>query len=90
MFVSKSGRVKIDPASWFRPGAVPAGYEIKWRVLPTFVDAYAPAKVEDPSLDHATTLAQGLPNTKHRLELVGEGAAPIPIRAIRVYRPPVR
>ena len=55
-----------------------------------FVDDYAPAKVVDPSLDHATTLAQGLANAKHRMELVGEGDAPIPIRAIRVYQPPVK
>lgn len=89
-FASKSGRVKIEPAAWFRNGKVPVGYEITWKVLPTSVDAYAPAKVEDPSLEHATTLAQGLSNGKHWLELVAEDGAPFPIRAVRVYRPPVK
>jgi hypothetical protein len=42
--------------------------------------------VEDASREYATTLAQGLSNSKHALEIVGE----VPIRAIRVYRPLVR
>ena len=89
LFVSKSGRVKIDPAAWFRNGDPPAGYEVKWQVLPMFVDRYEAPRVEDPSREYATTLVQGIPNGKHTLELTAEGGGDPPIRAVRVYRPPV-
>jgi hypothetical protein len=85
-FVSKSGRVKIAPDAWFAPGKVPAGHECKWRVLPMFVDTYEAPEAGDPSREAAVTLAQGLSNARHTLEIVGDA----PIRAIRIYRPPVR
>ncbi len=89
-FTSKSGRVKIEPGAWFHPeGAkVPAGYEIKWSVLPMGVDSYQAPRAEDETREHPTTLAQGIPNEKHTLELTADGDAAI--RAVRVYRPPVR
>ena len=89
-FMSKSGRVKIEPGAWFHPeGAkVPAGYEIKWSVLPMGIDSYQAPRAEDETRDHPTTLAQGIPNEKHTLELTADGDAAI--RAVRVYRPPVR
>ena len=80
-FVSNSGRVKIDPRDWFRNGKVPAGYEIRWSVVPMFHDRWTPKPGK------TVTLAQGLPNTKHTLELRGRASG---IRTIRVYRPPVR
>jgi hypothetical protein len=87
-FVSKSGRVRIAPDDWFAPGKarIPVGYESKWQVLPMFLDSYTAPDFKDPSYEHPITLAQGLPNGKHTLELSGETR----IRAIRVYRPPVR
>lgn len=90
VFVSKSGRVKIEPASFFRNGKIPKGYQIKWKVVPMHVDVYKPPRVEDPSREYVTTLAQGLPNTKHVLELVASDGKAVPVKAIRVYRPPVR
>lgn len=91
-FTSKSGRVKIEPGAWFHPdGAkVPVGYEIKWKVRPMFADSYAPPKDVDETRDDATTLAQGIPNEKHTLEIAVDGEGVVPIRAIRVYRPPVK
>jgi hypothetical protein len=80
-FVSNSGRVKIDPRDWFRNGKVPQGYTIKWTVQPLFNDEVTPG-------DRQVTLAQGLPNTKHTLVLAGGPDSPV--RAIRVYRPPIR
>jgi hypothetical protein len=85
-FVSKSGRVKIAPDAWFVPNKVTAGYQSQWKVLPMFVDTYTAPEAADPSREAAVTLAQGLANTKHTLELTGEA----PIRAIRIYRPPVK
>ena len=51
-----------------------------------FVDAYEPPKAEDASREAVTTLAQGLPNGRHTLEIDG----PAPIQAIRIYKPPLK
>ena len=95
-FVSKSGRVAIEPEDWtfarsfalvHRP--TPVGFEVTWSVAPMFVDVYLAPRLEDRSREQATTLALGLAGTKHMLELIGRGANPPAIRAIRVYRPPL-
>jgi lysophospholipase L1-like esterase len=85
-FLSKSGRVEIGPDAWFAPGKVPLNYEVHWKVLPLFVDRYVPPQVEDAAREYSTTLAQGLSNSTHTLELIGEA----PLRALRAYRPPIR
>ncbi|MBN2127897.1 MAG: hypothetical protein JW741_00295 [Sedimentisphaerales bacterium] len=95
-FVSRSGRVVIDPNDWhmertckYAKKPVPDGFEIKWKVVPMFVDEYEPPRVEDPAREYATTVIQGIDNTRHRLELVAETGGPVPIRAIRVHKPPL-
>jgi hypothetical protein len=40
----------------------------------------------DPTIETVVTLAHGLQNTGHVLEIVGDTATPI--AAVRVYRPP--
>lgn len=89
VFTSNSGRVKISPADFFGQGKVQPGYTIKWKVLPMFVDLYEPTKIADAK-ENATTIAQGIPNEKHTLELSGNGDASndSPITAVRVYCPP--
>ncbi len=89
-FVSNSGRVKIEPAAWFRNGKVPMGHEIKWKVVPMFADTYPVPKIEDATRENAVTAAQGLPNGRHTLEISAEGKGVAGVRAIRVYRPPVK
>jgi hypothetical protein len=91
-FVSKSGRVKIDPAAWFRNDKIPipTGYAIQWKVVPLFADTYTAAKADDASREAATTAAQGLRNARHRLEITADGKAMPAIQAIRVYRPMVK
>jgi hypothetical protein len=92
-FVAPSGRVVIDPADWnfeyarqvFK-GTLPAGFEIKWRVLPQFVDEFTSPGIADPAIETTVTLAQGLPSGRHRLEITGRPETPI--AALRVYRPP--
>jgi hypothetical protein len=86
VFTSNSGRVKIDPQAFFRNGKVSVGYEIKWKVLPMFVDAYRSPATTGATEDNAVAVAQGLDNGKHLLELTSSGGVPA-IRAIRVYRP---
>jgi hypothetical protein len=93
-FVSRSGRVVIHPADFFRGfarEAVPVGHTITWRVVPMFHDVYTPAAGLDPSGENPVTLAQGFPNGQHTLTLIATGASnrQSPARAIRVYRPPL-
>lgn len=95
MFVSKSGRVVIEPKNWWLQNAyeyskklTPKGLEISWQVKPMFVDSYIPPKIADSSLEYPTTLAQNLSNSKHILEIIPETDSKVPIQEIRVYRPP--
>jgi hypothetical protein len=95
-FVSRSGRVVIEPDDWVlaydrqvsgKP--TPPGFECRWRVVPAFTDLYEAPVVEDPAREYAVTAAQGLTNSRHALELVAVGDQP-PVAAIRVYEPPVK
>jgi hypothetical protein len=95
-FVSTSGRVVIEPQDWtfarsfdlsHRP--TPVGFELTWSVVPMFLDVYREASVEDLTREQVSSLAIGLTNTKHKLNLIARGPNPPAIRAIRVYRPPI-
>jgi hypothetical protein len=95
-FVSKSGRVVIEPQDWtfarsfaLRRQPTPSGFEVTWSVLPMFADVYRELRLEDPTRERATTLALGLVGTKHKLQLIARRLNPPMIRAIRVYRPPI-
>ncbi|HLY75812.1 MAG TPA: SGNH/GDSL hydrolase family protein [Planctomycetota bacterium] len=76
-FESTSGRVVIEPGDWwiknvqqYTKKAIPAGFEVTWKAVLLGDEA-------------SGTVAQGLPNGKHLLELSGaEG-----VHAVRVYRP---
>jgi hypothetical protein len=96
-FVSDSGRVVIEPRMWsvigalrYRKMELPKDYEVTWEVKPLFTDTYAAPKTPDAAKEYATTLAQGLTNTRHTLRLVPNGDGSVPIAAIRVYRPPLQ
>ena len=94
-FVSKSGRVVIETNDWNVAYALslagikpmPEKFDVKWKVEQRFVDEFTSPGVKDPMTETTVTLAQGLPNTKHTLEISGGDTAPI--AAIRVYRPPL-
>lgn len=76
-FESKSGRVVIEPGDWwiksvqsYTKKAIPAGFEVKWKATLLGDEA-------------SGTVAQGLPNGRHVLEVLdGEG-----VSSVRVYRP---
>jgi hypothetical protein len=96
-FVSKSGRVVIEPGEWgfkraydLRHQLTPVGFEVRWQVLPMFAGVYRAPRISDPSKEYAITLALGLANGKHTLELIARDKTNPPLRAIRVYRPPVK
>jgi hypothetical protein len=91
-FVSRSGRVVIEPEDWNLDYArrvfnrtVPEGFQIQWSVIPQFVDGITCPAPTDPTLEMTVTIAQGLSPGKHRLELRGDERAAID--AIRIYRP---
>lgn len=96
-FVSHSGRIVIEPEAWGVPFAlgvlggqkpVAAQFTVKWSVVPHFVDTLVTPEKLDPTVETAITLAQGLANTKHTLDLsIGSGQAPI--TGLRIYRPPL-
>jgi len=90
-FISNSGRVKIAPDDYFRGhnAPLPEGYSESWDVVPLFTDTYTAPRIENPASEYATTLAQGLTNGHHTLELIPSAGAAMPIKAVRVYEPPV-
>jgi len=96
-FVSQSGRITIATSDWWLDDAyqftkkpVPEGFQVRWRVEPLFTDVYGPPKVNSPAIKVSTTLAQNLTNSHHVLELISNQGQPLPIDAIRIYRPPIR
>jgi lysophospholipase L1-like esterase len=96
-FISNSGRVAIEPGDWMPWWArnvskqkPPEGFEVKWRVEPTFLDSFTWASSPDPAKENVITIAQGMPSGRHTLELVcAPGVASAPVEAVRIYRPPL-
>jgi hypothetical protein len=94
-FVSKSGRVVLDPGDFHV--AYPLSYHgdpnlsavtLKWNVVPLFADSAATPPARGPGLEAAVTVAQGLRPGSHVLELTG--GPDCPLEAVRVFRPPLR
>ena len=95
-FVAKSGRVVIEPQDWdvayvlalsaIKPA--PNSFEVRRKVVPYYVDEFMSPGIQDETVETVVTLAQGLRNGRHTLEI--SGAPTTPISAIRVYRPPLR
>jgi hypothetical protein len=90
--------VIIDPQDWMVPGsngwvnAYPFtfenGYKVTWTIEPAHADTFKPVVSSgDPSIEQVVTLAQGLTNADHTLELTALANGIVPIRALRVYRP---
>jgi hypothetical protein len=96
-FVSDSGRVVIEPSAWNIMGAltysgkpVPEDYVITWETLPLFVDTYQAPATPDKSRVYACTLAQGLRNGPHTVEVIPNGDGPVPVASFHAYKPPLR
>jgi hypothetical protein len=95
-FVSASGRIVLETNDWNASYAlslagitpVPETFTVKWKAEPRFVDEFVSPGVANPAIETTVTLAQGLPNTRHTLEISGSDLTPI--AAVRVYRPPFR
>ena len=90
-FVSPSGRVVIDPDDWDVEYAMkladieppPKRFEVRWKVVPRYVDNWMPQPI-DPNIENAKTIAHGLEDGPHKLEVTGEVGDVV---AVRVYSP---
>jgi hypothetical protein len=95
-FVSNSGRVVIEPSAWnviwalqYSKKPVPEGYVITWETRPLFVDTHQAPATPDPAREYAVTLAQGLRNGPHTVELIPNGDGAVPVASFKVYQPPL-
>ena len=70
------------------PFVMPDKIVAKWKVTPFFLDHFQSPKVEDPAVETLVTLAQGLSNGPHLLQLTRNG--PLKIVGLRVYQPPLK
>ena len=93
-FVSRSGRVVIEPGDWNLVYAskvfkapLPEGFQIKWSVVPRFVERATVPPATRAGVEPALTIVQGLKPGRHTLELRGPGVAAL--KAVRVYHPPL-
>lgn len=66
------------------------GFEVTWEVAPMFMDIWKPRPITDESLEDRYTLAQGLENGRHTLEIIPNGDGNIPVKEIVAFRPPMR
>lgn len=93
-FVSPSGRIIIEPSDWDvkyalgLPGinTVPETFTVKWQTISHFTDSFAPQPNANPTIENVVTLAQGLKNGSHILEITG--GPQTSLAALRIYRPP--
>lgn len=92
-FVSKSGRVVIEPADWNVAYSVavfkrplPENHTATWRAVLHGADLVTPPAAL-PGTEASVTLAQGLSPGHHVLELRGTGLVE-QVQAARFYRPP--
>lgn len=88
-FVSKSGRVIIEPSDWgcswqytYFKKTLPKDFKVTWRSYPLFTATYEPKPAAA-----RTVLVQGCSNAPHTLTLLPENGAP-GIRAFVVHAPP--
>ncbi|MGE4488696.1 MAG: hypothetical protein AB7E95_04020 [Kiritimatiellales bacterium] len=89
-FVSRSGRVAIEPSDWqiewilqYKKAALPAGFQVKWNSYPLFTSTYHPTSPET-----RTVLVQGCTNGPHTLTLESDEGDP-GIKAFIVNAPAV-
>ncbi|MDZ7619212.1 MAG: hypothetical protein U1E05_19615 [Patescibacteria group bacterium] len=87
-FVSRSGRVVIEPDDWrvawtlgYRKATLPEGFKVTWRSYAMFTALYVPQPAEARAL-----LMQGCANEPHTLTLKAEGGSP-GIRALILHSP---
>ena len=59
----------------------------QWSVYGMVPDEWKPKEIADQAKENVYTLAQGLPNGKHVLEIIPNGDGDLPVRYLVVYQP---
>jgi hypothetical protein len=92
-FVSKSGRVVIEPDDWnlafcmkVHGPKLKDGFAVKWLAASQGTLEWVPASQPGGGVDQGATLVQGIQNGKHKLEITRRAET---VRALRIYRPPL-
>ncbi len=91
-FISDSGRVMIPVWTWLlgyglnsQGLSMPPDYRVRWECDWVGMDAFEPTPPVGPGEESVYTLASGLSDGVHRIEL--EGASVDAVRALRFFRP---
>lgn len=71
-------------------GAMPKEFTIGWKVYLMGADSYAPRGGLPTGEIESYTVAQGLSNGAHVLELIPTGDGPLPVKEIIVHSPPLQ
>ncbi|MGQ9633592.1 MAG: SGNH/GDSL hydrolase family protein [Bryobacteraceae bacterium] len=97
VFVSNSGRVVIDHrdfkipwSSTYSKKPCPEGFEATWGSVPLFTEILTAPAEAAPGKVHLVTLAKGLTNGTHTLEIVPNGDGVVPIERLIVHEPPLK
>jgi hypothetical protein len=97
VFVSNSGRVVIDHRDFKLPWArtysekpCPEGFEATWEAIPLFTETLAAPDGDDDGRVRLVTLAKGLPNGAHTLEIIPNGDGAVAIESLVVHEPPLK
>ena len=97
VFVSNSGRVVIDYRDFKIPWArtyskkpCPEGFEATWEAIPLFTETLRAVREGERGEVRLVTLAKGLSNGPHTLEIVPNGDGAIAIESIVVHEPPLK
>lgn len=95
-FISKSGRVVIEPSDVIFTSikktfktAIPVGFITRWSVVPMFVENFRAPEMTDKKKLYKTTLVRGLSNGLHILEIIPNGDGSVAVTAFEVHRPPL-
>lgn len=97
VFVSNSGRVVIDYRDFKIPWArtyskkpCPEGFEATWEAIPLFTETLVMPADADKSKVRLVTLAKGLTNGRHTVQIVPNGDGAVPVESVIVYEPGLR
>jgi hypothetical protein len=97
VFVSNSGRVSIDHRDFKLPWArtysgkpCPEGFEATWEAIPLFTETLAAPEGGDDGRVRMVTLAKGLSNGAHALEIIPNSDGAVAIESLVVHEPPLK
>ena len=100
-FVSKSGRITIEPNDWLGAWHYPPENVAKlpapvavWQIVPDFRDQVKCGPVpkdwpQNQSYRQYVTVADGLPPGEHELTVIPDGKASFSIQGVDAYNPPM-